>query len=634
MKLLKIYLSLSLSLIGFFAFANNTSFNYNDAHKSIYINHVDGLTEVNYNGTTIDISENSKHYKIELEDHLVHLIKTVQNGEKNYELVRINSDGELQFIQFWTSLLPPIVAIICALIFKEVIFSIFIGIFLGAFTLHGFEIHLLPLSLVNVVDKFILHATADADHMAVIIFSVLIGGMVAVISRNAGMIGVVDLLSKYAKSAKSSQIITWLLGILIFFDDYANTLIVGNTMRPVTDKHKISRAKLAYIVDSTAAPIAAIAFVTTWIGAELGYIQDFIDANNVNVSAYNLFIDSLSYAYYPILTILFILFIILLNKDYGPMLKIEQEARIQEKGGYAQAVKSDDSLKALDPIEGVKPRWINAVLPIAMVVIVTIIGLLVTGHDEAIWGDPNGNFFTKLSLTIGNANSYTTLLWSSLAGCMTAIFLSIGQRIMTLEESIESLLNGIKTMIPAVAILIFAWSLAKVTGELHTAEFLTSLLGEELNPRILPVITFILAAFISFSTGSSWGTMAILYPLVLPSAWSLCMSQGLAPEEALEILSPIIAVVLGGSVLGDHCSPISDTTILSSLASHCNHIEHVKTQLPYALTVGGVSIALCALFILADIPAIILYALGAGVLYLCVKYFGKKVTEEPIQIND
>lgn len=602
------------------------NFRYNGIHKTIEVLESADNQSIYYNNNLVDTRTTKGNFVVHLdESNLIHLLTLELNKEKDYSLVRINSDGELQIIPFWLSILPPIVAIFAALIFKEVIFSIFLGIFLGAFTLNGFELSLIPKSFVNVIDHFILESAANTDHMAVILFSVLIGGMVAIISRNGGMNGVVILLSKYAKSAKSAQITTWLLGILIFFDDYANTLIVGNTMRPVTDKYKISRAKLAYIVDSTAAPIAAIAFVTTWIGAELGYIQDFIDASNVDANAYNLFFNSLSYAYYPILTIIFILMLILMNKDFGPMQKAEQTSRSSKDGSYTKAIKTDHVLKTLDPIEGVVPKWYNATIPILTVILVTILGLFITGYDPEIWNDNSKIFLTKISAIIGNANSYTTLLWSSLAGVTAAILLSISQRIMNLETSFETLFNGVKTMISAVAILIFAWSLAKVTGELHTADFLTSLLGNDLNPRLLPLITFVLAAIISFSTGSSWGTMAILYPLVLPSAWQLCMLHGMNPQEAIDILAPIISVVLGGSVLGDHSSPISDTTILSSLASQCDHIEHVRTQLPYALTVGIVSIFLLSLYILADLPIILVFTLGIGIMYLLIKYFGKTI---------
>jgi Na+/H+ antiporter NhaC len=531
----------------------------------------------------------------------------------------------LRRIPLWLSIVPPLLAIAMALLLREVILSLVAGIWAGAFIAGGLRLdsfyHFL-MSFLDVLDHYIIQALTDSAHLSIILFSLLIGGMVAVISRNGGMAGIVERLSAYARSARSTQFITWLLGVAIFFDDYANTLIVGNTMRPVTDRFRISREKLAYLVDSTAAPVAAIAFITTWIGAELSYIDDGIadiPLLSGSYSAYAVFLESLKYSFYPLLTLAFLLMIVWTGRDYGPMHLAETRARLTgrvwEQGGKSGGEEDDDDMENLNPVASAPHRWYNAAVSVVVVILLTLYGLLQTGMEGswkelaakgfvppdrswgAVWStlaDAEGTegFFILLGKVIGNADSYVALLWSSLLGVVTALLLTLGQRIMNLYRSMNTLVTGFKTMAPALIILSLAWALALTTKELHTASFLSFALGDALNPLFLPAIVFVLAAFISFSTGSSWSTMAILYPIAIPTTWTICQAAGLDEAHSKEILFNVISIVLGASVLGDHCSPISDTTILSSLASHCNHIDHVRTQLPYALTVGAVSIVL------------------------------------------
>ena len=577
------------------------------------------------NGTIVNARKGTNTIAIETEgDKQLYFIKSELHDPKLFYLNK--NATKASDIPLWLSILPPLIAILIALLFKEVIIALFIGIFSGAFIYNGLQFSNLLISLMNVIDKYILSAVADPDHMSIILFSLLIGGMVAVISKNGGMLGIVNLFSKWANSAKNAQLVTWILGVTIFFDDYANTLIVGNAMRPVTDRYKVSREKLAYIVDSTAAPMAAIAFVTTWIGAELGYLQDFISSTSINteISAYGLFMDSLSYAYYPVLAIIFILMLIWMKRDFGPMYTAEKRARDTGKvSNEIEEMEGEEDLSALDPKKGIEYKWYNAGLPILTVLFVTLLGLFITGHDDTIWTSSEG-FFTKVSSTIGNSNSYIALLWSSLSGLLVALILSATQGILTIKQGINMMMKGIQTMFAAIIILIFAWALAKVTSDLHTADYLTNLLQGNFNLIWLPLVVFLLSGVISFSTGSSWGTMAILYPLTLPLAWELGITEGYTEAETIALLLPVISVVLSGSVLGDHCSPISDTTILSSLASQCNHIDHVKTQLPYALVVGGIS---CVLLIFAtlQIPFIISISIGLASCYTCIRIFGKKI---------
>ncbi|MBI9054513.1 MAG: hypothetical protein JEY96_11890 [Bacteroidales bacterium] len=532
-------------------------------------------------------------------------------------------------IPLWFSVIPPLIAILFALIFKEVFTALFIGILVGTATIFWYQdTALLPAifkGLFSIIDTYIINSLTEPGHMSIIVFSMLIGAMVNIITRNGGMKGVVNILSKFAKSPRSGQFITWLLGIAIFFDDYANTLVVGNTMRPVTDKLKISREKLAYIVDSTAAPITAIAFVTTWIGAELSYIQDGINTIGLTESAYGIFISSLKYAFYPVFTLVFILILIRKQVDFGPMYHAEKKARLVKDLDL-----DDDSntfsnkLNELDVPEHIKPRWYNAAIPVFIIIFGTFAGLLYTGWDQSVWDDNTISFSTKLSTVIGNSDSYKALLWSSISGVLIAILLTLVQKILDLKTTIDSMINGFRTMLTAIIILVLAWSIALVTQHLHTADFISqSLVSINISPQFIPAFTFILGALVAFSTGSSWGTMAILYPLILPASWLIAQNFGMDHESSLSIFYNVVSAVLAGSVLGDHCSPISDTTILSSLASSCNHIEHVRTQLPYALTVGSVSIIIGTIPSAFGISSWILFPTGLLVMFIIVKLVAK-----------
>lgn len=581
-------------------------------------------------------------------------------SHKHTQLVHVqkrkNGELRIQPVALWWSIMPPLVAIFLALLFRQVLLALFMGIMTGAWVAGGMQMS--PYGLMkgffSVIDHYIIGALNSPSHLSVIVFSLMIGGVVAIISRNGGMEGVVRKLEPLAKGPKSTQFVVWLLGIAIFFDDYANSLIVGNTMRPLTDKYKISREKLAYIVDSTAAPISAVAFITTWIGAELGYIGDAIPLltglENAP-SAYSMFLSSLAYSFYSFFTLVFIIIIIYTGRDYGAMYKAEERARTTGRvfDTEGEAI-SDDDMEEMEPVENATPHWLNGFLPIFVVVFGTLMGLIDTGmqacYDELAgmgiglqhngWGevwskmqnlDASGEagFVRKMGILVGNSDSYAALLWASLSAVVVAIILTVGQKIMSLADSVETVIRGFKTMMPALLILILAWSLATTTEELATAEFLTNTLGDTLSPYMVPVVVFILAAVVAFSTGSSWSTMAILYPIAIPLCWTISQNAGIDMDTSMELLYNTIAVVLAASVLGDHCSPISDTTILSSLASNCNHIDHVKTQMPYALTVGFVSLIMTYVSTRFGIPFIVNFAVGVGMMIGAVMFFGKVV---------
>ncbi|MGI9038542.1 MAG: Na+/H+ antiporter NhaC family protein [Gemmatimonadota bacterium] len=533
----------------------------------------------------------------------------------------------------WMSLLPPLIAIALALVFKEVVMSLFLGVWAGALLVAGLN----PITAtIRTVDRFIVPALADPDHASIIVFTALLLGMVGVMGRNGGTLGIVRALQPIATTPRRAQLATYLGGLAIFFDDYSNTLIIGNTMRPITDGMRVSREKLAYIVDSTAAPVAAIVFVSTWVGYEIGLIGDGLAAAAgmpgvapevasalLAASPFTVFLHSIPYLFYPILALVMVGLVIVTQRDFGPMWKAENRASRGE-GLYREGASLlvDTEGGAMDPIEGAPERWYNAGVPVLTVVVVVIVGLYFDGR--AALGGPG-----SLSDIFGAANAYAALLWGSLAGLLVAIGLTVGQRIMGPTKTIEAAIGGIKATLLAFIILVLAWSLGEVTEVLGTAEFLSGLLTGNLPPQLLPFIVFVMAAAIAFATGTSWATMAILIPLVIPLAVAMGGGAGFGTGDHYTLVLGSISSVLAGSIWGDHCSPISDTTVLSSMASACDHVDHVRTQLPYALLVGVVAVGVGDIPTAYGMSPIISYALGTAILFGVLRFIGRPDMDSP-----
>ena len=530
-------------------------------------------------------------------------------------------DTQIPGAATWISILPPFVAILLALTLRQVIPALFAGVWLGAWAINGFSLAGLWFGLLQAFQVHILTAFSDPDRGAIILFSLMIGGTVGIISRNGGMQGIVNRIVTWADTARRACLATATMGLAIFFDDYANTLVVGNTMRPVTDSMRVSRAKLAYIVDSTAAPVACLALVTTWIGYEVGLIGESIARlPDLHEEAYLLFLSTIPYSFYPLLAIAFVFMVASSGRDFGPMLKAELNARENGNEALEQLGSSmAEDCAPIDAIEGKPQRAINAVLPIFVLVLGVMASLYVTGKESFASAD------ASLKDIIGAADSYKSLMWGSLLGMVTAVALTLAQRIMTLEEVVNSWYKGMRTMIYAMIILVLAWALGGITDILETANFLVSILGDALPVELLPALVFILAAGTAFATGSSWGAMGILVPLIIPLTWAVMKASGMSGPEDMHLLYSSIAAVLGGSVWGDHCSPISDTTILSSMASGCDHIEHVRTQMPYALLVGFIAIATGSIPVAYGMPWWIGLVVGAGLLYLILHLRGESV---------
>ncbi|MCP4328649.1 MAG: Na+/H+ antiporter NhaC family protein [Alphaproteobacteria bacterium] len=498
-------------------------------------------------------------------------------------------ESTVSTIPGWMSILPALIAIVIALALRQVIPALFLGIWLGGALVYGLSLSSIWYGLVDTVPEHVLNALNDWGHLAVILFSLMIGGMVGIISRNGGTAGIVNGMVNWARSPKRGQLTTSVLGVAIFFDDYANTLIVGNTMRPIADRLRISREKLAYIVDSTAAPVATIALVTTWIGFEVGLIGESVSKiEGFEESAYSIFLNSIAYSFYPILAILFVFLIAASGRDFGPMLKAERRARSEGLVSRigAHVGESPQEAAEREPKPDKPQRALNAVVPVLVLVVGTMIGIYVTGTSAE--GED-----ASLRDIIGSGDSYLAMMWASLIAVVVAIALSLGQGILSLSETIDAWYAGVRSMLLAIIILVLAWSLANVNDALHTGDFLVTALGDTVPAQMVPTLVFALAAATAFATGSSWGVMGIMMPLAIPLTWAIMAANGLTDDGAhVYLIYSTVAAVMGGAVWGDHCSPISDTTILSSLASGCDHIDHVRTQIPYALGVGVVAVGL------------------------------------------
>lgn len=527
------------------------------------------------------------------------------------------------------SLVPPLVAIVLALLFREVITALFAGVWLGALAVAGFN----PITGTwRLMDTFVVPTLADADHASILVFSLLLGGMVGIIARNGGTLGIVEAVAPFARSKRRGKIATWAAGLAIFFDDYANTLIVGNTMRPITDKLQISREKLAYVVDSTAAPVAALVPVSTWVGYEISLIGDGLgiaaEQNPAGaeallaVSPFAIFLQTIPYLFYPLLALFFVLLTSVMDRDFGPMAVAERRAAKGEglfRPGATLA--ADTSSELMAPKEGIAHKWWNAGVPVITVVVVVLLGLYTTGRAGV---GPDASLMD----IFGEADPFATLLWGSLSGCLVAIAMSVSQKLLSAEECITALVGGMRAMMIAMLILTLAWSLGDVTEAIGTSNFLALLLSDRVSIQLIPVIVFVTSASMAFATGTSWGTMAILLPVVIPLTATLGGPAVYPGGESAGILLGAVASVLAGSIFGDHCSPISDTTVLSSTASACDHVDHVRTQLPYALGVALVGMLIGNIGTAYGLPPWAALVIGAVVLFAIVRVFGKSVTED------
>lgn len=528
----------------------------------------------------------------------------------------------------WT-ITPPLVSIVLAFITKNVVFSLFTGIFSGALILALQNNSLIP-SFIEAFAKviaYILGAMSDSWNAGIILQCLTIGGLIALITKMGGAKAVAEYLASKASGRRSTQIITWFLGILVFFDDYANSLIIGPIMRPVFDKFKISREKLAFIVDATAAPIAGVALISTWIGYELSLIRDAYAVLNQPINAYAIFIDTIPYRFYNILIMVFVFSSAFMLKDFASMHVAETRALITGKvvadGDTPMSSEDNDKIK---PNPEAKISIYSAIIPIAVLIVSAFIGFYTNGSAAILAGDNkdliatitnNPYALNSLQEAFGASDASIVLFQAALIACIVAFAIGLYQKCFTLNEAVNTWVTGVSGLCITGVILLLAWSLSSVIKEMGTASYLVSILSSNLPAYLLPSIIFILGSIISFSTGTAYGTMGIIMPLAIPLAFAL------NPDYGYMIAN--VGAVLTGAVFGDHCSPISDTTILSSMGAGSDHLAHVKTQLPYALTVAVISVVFGFLPIGLGLSIYITLPIATIAVISTIYFWGKKV---------
>lgn len=495
------------------------------------------------------------------------------------------------------SLVPPVVAIVLALITKEVYSSLFVGILIGGAFWSGFKPEA---TILHVFQDGVVGVLTDSYNMGILVFLVILGVMVCMMNKAGGSAAFGRWAKEHIKTRAGAQLATIALGVLIFIDDYFNCLTVGSVMRPVTDSHNVSRAKLAYLIDATAAPICIIAPISSWAAAVTGFVK--------GEDGFSIFIRAIPYNYYAILTIIMMVTLVLAKEDYGPM-----------KAHEKNAIEGDLFTTGDRPFENAtenaiynKGKVIDLVFPILSLIVCCVIGMIYSG------GFFSGTGFVEAFS--GSDASVGLMLGSFFAMVITIVFYAV-RKVLRFSDSMACIPEGFKAMVSAILILTFAWTLKAMTDSLGAAPFVASVMNSAAGGlmNLLPAIIFLVGCFLAFATGTSWGTFGILIPIVV------AVFQG--TNETMMIIS--ISACMAGAVCGDHCSPISDTTIMASAGAQCNHVNHVSTQLPYAMTVAAVS---CITYVIAGIlqNAVICLVIGIalqiGVL-LAIKAITKDHTD-------
>ncbi len=462
----------------------------------------------------------------------------------------------MEFVGTAWSLLPPIVAIVLALVTKETYTSLFVGIVVGALLVSGF----MPVATLNTIinDGLI---PAVADNAGIFIFLVMLGIMVALINAAGGSAAFGKWAARHVKTRVGVQLATFILGVLIFVDDYFNCLTVGSVMRPVCDSKNVSRAKLAFIIDATAAPICMIAPVSSWAAAVSSVASD------LNVNGIELFISAIPFNFYSLLIIVFVVGLVFLNFDYGPM--AEHELRAYRDGELG-------SLGNDEAVENNRASMWDMLLPVIVLIVCCIVGMLYVG---GFW-DETGETYYDVINSFGNTDAFTALPWGAIVALVFAFFYLLARRVVSFQDATASFVSGFNAMVPAILVLTFAVTLKTMTSSLGADEFVAGAMAGCAGSlySFLPAVIFLVALGLAFATGTSWGTFGILIPIVLPIF-----------TNDSTLLTIGISACLAGAVAGDHCSPISDTTVMASAGANINHIDHVNTQLPYVLTMCAVS---------------------------------------------
>lgn len=504
-------------------------------------------------------------------------------------LTAFAAEAETEYIPamyatFW-ALVPPIVAIVLALITKEVYSSLFIGILVGGLFYSGFSFEA---TLTHIFNDGFVSVLADSYNVGILIFLVILGAMVSLMNRAGGSAAFGHFAKKKIKSRAGAQLATIALGVLIFIDDYFNCLTVGSVMKPVTDEHKVSRAKLAYLIDATAAPVCIIAPISSWAAAVSGFVE--------GEDGFSIFIRAIPYNFYAILTIIMMVSLVLMNVDFGPMKAHEANALKGDLFSIGEKNKGQE-IPAANP----KGTIADLLIPIITLIICCVIGMIYTGGFFE-----GAGFVTAFS----NSDASVGLALGSICAIIITIIVYLIRRVLSFTECMECFPDGFKAMVPAILILTFAWTLKAMTDSLGAAEFVAEAMKQSAASlmNFLPAIIFLVGCFLAFSTGTSWGTFGILIPIVV------AVFADTNPE--LMIIS--ISACMAGAVCGDHCSPISDTTIMASAGAQCNHVNHVSTQLPYAILAAGISFVT---YIIAGFAQSAWVSLPAGIIFMLLALY-------------
>ena len=509
-------------------------------------------------------------------------------------------EAPTRFYSSLWSLLPPIIAIALALITKEVYSSLFIGIVVGGllYAEGNFEG-----TITHVFSDGFVANVADSYNMGIIIFLIVLGAMVSMMNKAGGSAAFGRWAKKHIKSRVGAQLATVLFGCMIFIDDYFNCLTVGSVMRPVTDSHKVSRAKLAYLIDATAAPVCIIAPVSSWAAAVAGFVAE------EEVSGFQLFLSAIPYNFYALLTIVMMVTITIMKFDFGKM-KVHEENALN---GDLFTSDAKSFMESADEEANPKGKVIDLILPVIMLIVACVVGLIYSGG----FFDATSGAYHNLIEAFSGADASVGLLYGSFCTLILTVAYFMIRRVITFKNCMESIPEGFKAMVPAIMILACAWTLKAMTDSLGAKEFIAGIVESTAGTfaNFLPAVIFLIAVGLAFATGTSWGTFGILIPLVL----------SVFPYSSGPISIIAISACMAGAVCGDHCSPISDTTIMASAGSQSNHINHVSTQLPYALTVAGVSFItyIIAGFVQSVIALPIGIALMLGTLFV-IKAVTKK----------
>lgn len=463
-------------------------------------------------------------------------------------------------------LLPPVTAIVLAIVLKDVNIALLVAAVSGCLLLTEFRLF----EAVETISELFVEQVADTDHASVTLFTVLLGSMICIMGDSGGTDAVVSRVARFADTRKKGQSLTWLAGLIVFFDDYANTMLIGGSVRPLTDRLKISRAKLAFLIDATAAPVAGLA-LSTWTAFEIEQVQLGLEEASVAADATAVFVSTIPYRIYPILAIFVVGAVAVSGRDFGPMLKAEREV-----AGAQTAPSSDQQGESVQPAGGT--IW-TAIIPIVMLVI-TVVGLLIRDYlllGEGWWQ---------------NVDAYQLLLTTSLFAATAAAFSALAFGRLSISECSQSAVKGIANMIPAVVVLILAWAINAVCSadQLNTAGYIVSLVGDSVRAEFLPAIAFIAAGAMAVSVGSSFTTMGLMIPMFIPLAAAMIDGDSGILISSSPVFLATVGAILAGAIFGDHCSPISDTTVLSSAAAGCDHLQHVATQVPYAIVTAAVSL--------------------------------------------